>query len=100
MDIVALKNLKMRGQAFVIFKEINSASAALKSMQGFPFYDKPMRIAYARLTLKDDNFTFLIFLKIKVAKPIRDSCGHLVEETRSRFIPIPNCAIPTYLDYI
>jgi hypothetical protein len=35
-------------QAFVIFKEINSASAALKSMQGFPFYDKPMRIAYAR----------------------------------------------------
>ena len=48
MDIVALKNLKMRGQAFVIFKEINSASTALKSMQGFPFYDKPMRIAYAR----------------------------------------------------
>ena len=48
LDIVALKNLKMRGQAFVIFKEINSASAALKSMQGFPFYDKPMRIAYAR----------------------------------------------------
>jgi RNA recognition motif-containing protein len=48
LDIVALKNLKMRGQAFVIFKEINSASTALKSMQGFPFYDKPMRIAYSR----------------------------------------------------
>lgn len=42
LDIVALKTLKMRGQAFVVFKDINSAINALKSMQGFPFYDKPM----------------------------------------------------------
>merc|ERR1712149_109616 len=48
MDIVALKTLKMRGQAFVIFKEVPSAVAAIKSMQGFPFYDKPMRIAFSR----------------------------------------------------
>lgn len=38
----------MRGQAFVIFKEINSATKALMSMQGFPFYDKPMRIQYSK----------------------------------------------------
>lgn len=48
MDIVALKTLKMRGQAFVIFKEISSATNALHTMQGFPFYDKPMRIAYSK----------------------------------------------------
>eukprot|EP00088_Acartia_fossae_P002308 TRINITY_DN10928_c0_g2_i1.p1 TRINITY_DN10928_c0_g2~~TRINITY_DN10928_c0_g2_i1.p1 ORF type:complete len:225 (+),score=104.37 TRINITY_DN10928_c0_g2_i1:54-728(+) len=48
LDIVALKTLKMRGQAFVIFKEIGSATNALRSMQGFPFYDKPMRIAYSK----------------------------------------------------
>merc|ERR1711862_762322 len=48
LDIVALKTLKMRGQAFVVFKETPSAVAAIKSMQGFPFYDKPMRIAFAR----------------------------------------------------
>lgn len=42
LDIVALKTLKLRGQAWVIFKEINSATNALRSMQGFPFYDKPM----------------------------------------------------------
>lgn len=47
-DIVALKTLKMRGQAFVIFKEISSATNALRTMQGFPFYDKPMRIAYSK----------------------------------------------------
>lgn len=32
----------MRGQAFVVFKEISSATTAIRSMQGFPFYDKPM----------------------------------------------------------
>merc|ERR1719369_536728 len=48
LDIVALKTLKMRGQAFVIFKEISSATNALRSMQGFPFYDKPMRISYSK----------------------------------------------------
>ncbi|XP_076450454.1 U1 small nuclear ribonucleoprotein A-like [Babylonia areolata] len=48
LDIVALKTLKMRGQAFVIFKEINSAANALRSMQGFPFYDKPMRIQFSK----------------------------------------------------
>jgi len=47
-NIVALKSLKMRGQAFVIFKEQNSATNALRSMQGFPFYDKPMKIQYAK----------------------------------------------------
>lgn len=48
LDIVAIKNLKMKGQAFVIFKEIASASNALRSMQGFPFYDKSMKIQYAK----------------------------------------------------
>ena len=32
----------MRGQAFVVFKEIASATNALRAMQGFPFYDRPM----------------------------------------------------------
>uniref|UniRef100_A0A8P0TF39 U1 small nuclear ribonucleoprotein A n=1 Tax=Canis lupus familiaris TaxID=9615 RepID=A0A8P0TF39_CANLF len=36
LDILVSRSLKMRGQAFVIFKE------------GFPFYDKPMRIQYAK----------------------------------------------------
>ena len=48
LDILASKSLKMRGQAFVIFKEVSSATNALRSMQGFPFYDKPMRIAYSK----------------------------------------------------
>merc|ERR1719486_978360 len=43
-----MKSLKRRGQAWIIFKEMSSATNALKSLQGFPFYNKPMRITYAR----------------------------------------------------
>lgn len=48
MNIVALKTITMRGQAFVIFKELASATNALRQLQGFPFYDKPIRIQYAK----------------------------------------------------
>merc|ERR1740133_476302 len=48
IDIIAMKSLKRRGQAWIIFKEMSSATNALKSLQGFPFYNKPMRIAYGR----------------------------------------------------
>ncbi|XP_033928031.1 U1 small nuclear ribonucleoprotein A [Melopsittacus undulatus] len=48
LDILVARSLRLRGQAFVIFKELSSASSALRSMQGFPFYDKPMRIQYAK----------------------------------------------------
>jgi len=42
LDIVAMKTMKTRGQAFIIFKDLASATAALRSLQGFPFYGKPM----------------------------------------------------------
>lgn len=48
IDIIAMKSLKRRGQAWIIFKEAPSASNALKSLQGFPFYNKPMRINFAK----------------------------------------------------
>lgn len=42
IDIVAMKTMKMRGQAFVVFKELAAATNALRQLQGFPFYNKPM----------------------------------------------------------
>jgi len=51
LEIYAFKTLKMRGQAHVVFKDLNAAATALRSMQGFPFYDKPMRIQFS----KDDS---------------------------------------------
>lgn len=46
----------MKGQAFVIFKEVNSASNALRSMQGFPFYDKPMVSSSHLINLRIKSF--------------------------------------------
>lgn len=48
LDIVAAKTLKLRGQAWVVFDNVTAATNALRQMQGFPFYDKPMRISYAK----------------------------------------------------
>jgi hypothetical protein len=42
LDIVAMKTMKMRGQAFIVFKEIGSATNAIRALQGFPFYDQPI----------------------------------------------------------
>ena len=38
----------MRGQAFIIFDQSESAAQALTSMQSFPLYDKPLRIQFAK----------------------------------------------------
>ncbi|GFY33215.1 u1 small nuclear ribonucleoprotein A [Trichonephila clavipes] len=48
LNIVAMQTLRMRGQAFVVFDDIKSAANALTTMQSFPFYDKPMRIQFAK----------------------------------------------------
>ena len=47
-DIVMRNSYRLRGQAFVIYKDIESAAKALRTMQGFIFYDKPLRIQYAK----------------------------------------------------
>jgi len=48
LDIVALKTYKMRGQAFIVFRDISSATTAVRQMSEFPFYDKPMKLTYAK----------------------------------------------------
>ncbi|EGC30273.1 hypothetical protein DICPUDRAFT_83777 [Dictyostelium purpureum] len=48
LEIEASKSLKMRGQAFIVFKDITSASNALREMNGFNFLDRPMKIQYSK----------------------------------------------------
>ncbi|RIA91243.1 U1 small nuclear ribonucleo protein A, partial [Glomus cerebriforme] len=48
LDIVAHNNFRMRGQAFVVFKEQESATNAIKGVQGFALQGKPMVIQYAK----------------------------------------------------
>ena len=48
VDVVALKTVKMRGQAFIVYKDISSATNALRSLQGFTLFEKPMELQYAK----------------------------------------------------
>eukprot|EP00658_Telonema_sp_P-2_P068653 TRINITY_DN575_c0_g1_i2.p1 TRINITY_DN575_c0_g1~~TRINITY_DN575_c0_g1_i2.p1 ORF type:complete len:301 (-),score=110.26 TRINITY_DN575_c0_g1_i2:324-1226(-) len=48
VEIVAMDSVRRRGQAFVVFDDLASAVEAKESMQGFPFFDKPMRIQFAK----------------------------------------------------
>ena len=38
----------MRGQAFIVFENVEDATKAVQSMQGFPFHSKKMRIQFAK----------------------------------------------------
>jgi len=48
LDIVALKTLKMRGQAFVVFKDISAAADAIRELNTSMFFGKPMKAHYAK----------------------------------------------------
>uniref|UniRef100_A0A0W0G234 RRM domain-containing protein n=1 Tax=Moniliophthora roreri TaxID=221103 RepID=A0A0W0G234_MONRR len=48
LDVVAHKNLRMRGQAFVSFADADVAKKAMMEVRGFPLYSKPMQISFAR----------------------------------------------------
>ncbi|KAE8223241.1 hypothetical protein CF319_g3700 [Tilletia indica] len=48
LDVVATRSDGMRGQAFVIFEDLAAATAALRALTGFIFYDSPLSIQYAR----------------------------------------------------
>lgn len=48
LDIITLRKDGLRGQAFVIMNDVQSATAALQAEQGFTFFGKDMVIEYAR----------------------------------------------------
>ena len=48
IDLVAKTNLKAKGQAFIVFDETEAAERAIKEVQGFELFDKPMLLDYAK----------------------------------------------------
>lgn len=48
IDLVAKKNLKAKGQAFIVFDDIEAAERAIKEVQGFELFDKPMLLDFAK----------------------------------------------------
>jgi U2 small nuclear ribonucleoprotein B'' len=54
IDVVAHKNLRMRGQAFVIFDDQKAAEKAQQAVQGFSLHEKPIQVQFAK-TPSDDT---------------------------------------------
>ncbi|KAK5173394.1 uncharacterized protein LTR77_002075 [Saxophila tyrrhenica] len=48
IDVTALKNQKMRGQAHVLFKDVSCATQAIRGCQGFGFYGREMKLSYSK----------------------------------------------------
>lgn len=42
LQVVAKRSDRMRGQAFVVFREVGEATAAKNNLNGYPIFGKPM----------------------------------------------------------
>ena len=61
LEIIALRKDGLRGQAFVVFEDVQAATAALQAEQGFTFFGKDLKLAYAkeksdRIAKRDGTF--------------------------------------------
>lgn len=52
IDIIATRAEGMRGQAFIVFEDLASSTSALRALDGFNFYGKPLIIDYAKTKSK------------------------------------------------
>lgn len=60
LEIIAMKTPKMRGQAFIIFQAITSATTALRVLQGFQLFDKVICVLLDEFFLSQvDSWVFL-----------------------------------------
>jgi len=96
ISVVAQKGTKMKGQAFVVFRDLVSATTAMRSLDGELFYEKQMHIEYARtpshatLKLQDPNFVPPKHMKISAeaaalaAGTARMTISHAQEENERK----------------
>lgn len=42
LDVVAMKTPKMRGQAHIVYRDIQASTQAMRALQGFDFFGKEM----------------------------------------------------------
>lgn len=47
-EVIAHKNIRMRGQAFIVFDQVKDAEKAMRDLQGYPFEEKPMLLQFAK----------------------------------------------------
>ncbi|KAL8709099.1 MAG: hypothetical protein Q9220_006120 [cf. Caloplaca sp. 1 TL-2023] len=48
LDVVALKTKSMRGQAHIVFRDIQGSTQAMRALQGFDFFGRELKIQYSK----------------------------------------------------
>lgn len=48
IDLIAKSNLRAKGQAFIVFDDVEAAERAIKEVQGFELFEKPMVLDFAK----------------------------------------------------
>ncbi|KAF8422907.1 hypothetical protein EV426DRAFT_151614 [Tirmania nivea] len=87
LDVVALKTMKMRGQAHIVFRDVNSAGAAMRALQGFNLLGKDMKIQYAKS--KSD-----VIARLDGTYNIPTSAAARAAAANTPFVPLPGQAPP------
>ncbi|XP_055332660.1 U1 small nuclear ribonucleoprotein A-like [Paramacrobiotus metropolitanus] len=87
LDIVALKTMKMRGQAFIVFKDVASATSGLRALQGCPFYNKPMKIAFAQTESEATQKRTGTFRMRKKEDEAKDAAAKKKKEKKTEELP-------------
>ncbi|KAJ3065305.1 hypothetical protein HDU98_011330 [Podochytrium sp. JEL0797] len=70
IDVVYKKTAATRGQAFVVFRDVASATAAMRALQGFPFFERALKIEYAKA-----KSSAVSLLEGRVAPPKRNGAA-------------------------
>ncbi|KAL8639782.1 MAG: hypothetical protein Q9226_008829 [Calogaya cf. arnoldii] len=100
IDLIAKKNLKARGQAFVVFEDVESAERAIKEVQGFELFEKPMLLDYAKTrsdaTVKKegDEEELELHKRRRLAEKERKQAQQAAEEQKR----LKRSAVPTAVD--
>lgn len=61
LDVVALKTSKMRGQAHIVYRDIQASTQAMRALQGFDFFGKEL---VSRRSQTTDNLLALRSVRI------------------------------------
>lgn len=48
IDVIVKGTVKGRGQAFIVFDDVEAANEAMEALQEFELFGKPMQLAYAK----------------------------------------------------
>lgn len=95
LEIVAKTNLKAKGQAFIVFDNVDSATRAIDEVNGFELFEKPMVLEYAKtrsdatVMREGGDEELEVHKRRRLAeKGAHFISGREVDDTRSSFDPV------------